>query len=112
MKVNLFTLVIALLIGGLTFYGFYVLADNLPASILGSVLCTLFLALSIGTNVPEYPRSSMMFKVLSGLLFVILLIANLVFTTLKMSDTVFIITNGLVAAIGGIGLHFIYKSEQ
>lgn len=112
MKVNLFILIIALLIGGLTFYGFYAMDDNLLTSILGSALCTLFLVLSVGVNIPQYPRSSTMFNVLAGLLFVILLIANLVFTILKVSDAVFIITNGLVAAVGSIGLYFIYKSEQ
>lgn len=105
-------LIIALLIGGLIGYGFYTMEAGLPAVALGSVLCTLFLALSIGFRIPEYPRSTTMFRVLAGLLFVVLLIADLVFIALKLSDAVFIITNGLVAATGSTGLYFIYKSEQ
>lgn len=112
MKANLFMLAIALLIGGLIFYGFYAMEASLPAAILSSVLCTLFLVLSIGFSIPGYPRSTTMFRVLAGVLFVVLLIADLAFITLKLSDAVFIMTNGLVAAIGSIGLYFIYKSEQ
>lgn len=112
MKVNVFLLIVALVIGGLLFYGFHALDTSLLFSIPGAVLCTVFLITSMSLSLPESPRSSLMFRTLGGILFMVLLIADLIFIRLEVSEAVFIVTNGLVAAIGATGMHFIYKSEQ
>lgn len=112
MKVNIFTLIVALIVGGLLLYGFYSMTGNYCLPILGAVFCTLFLIVTMSISLPGYPRSSATFKTLSGILFFLLLIANLVFFQITVPISVFVITNGLIAAIGATGLHHIYKSKQ
>lgn len=112
MKVNIFTLIVALIVGGLLFYGFYTMAGSYCLPILGAVLCTLFLVVTMSISLPGYPRSSTMFKTLSGILFLLLLIADIIFFRMTVPISVFVITNGLIAAIGATGLHHIYKSKQ
>lgn len=112
MKVNLFMLVIALIIGGLILYGFHALEATWLFSIIGAIICTLLLIASISIHLPEHPRSSLMFRTLSGILFFVLLVADIIFIEMKISEALFILTNGIVVASGAIGLHFIYKSEQ
>lgn len=112
MKVNLFTLIIALIIGGLFGYGFYPMANPHWLAILGAVLCTLLLIATMSISLPEYPRSSVMFKTLSGSLFTVLLVTDIIFFWISVSMPVFVITNGLITAIGATGLHLIYKSKR
>lgn len=112
MRINLFTLIVALVVGGLLGYGFYSMTDTKWLAILGAVLCTLLLVATMSVHLPGYPRSSVMFKTLSGILFLILLIADTIFFRITVPMSVFVITNGLITAIGATGLHLIYKSKR
>lgn len=105
-------LVVALIIGGLIFYGFHALEATWLFSTLGAAICTLLLIASISIHLPEHPRTSLLFRTVSGILFFVLIVADIIFIEMKISEALFIVTNGLVVATGAIGLHFIYKSEQ
>lgn len=112
MKLNVFMLVIALIVGGLIFYGLFSYSDRILLSSGSAVLCGAALLMSFGVEIVDRPRSTTMFRVLGGLLFLAFLIVDLLCLWLAASDAKFIILNGIIGVIGAIGLYLVYNSKQ
>lgn len=112
MKLNVFMLIIALIVGALIFYGFYSGTDRILLSVGSAVVCAVSLALALGTDIVDYPRTTTMFRVVAGLLFFAFLILDLLFWWFEVADAKFIIFNGILAVIGAVGLYTIGKSRQ
>lgn len=112
MKANPFMIIISVFIGSLIFYGFYSSSDSLFLSLAGALLTTAALAFTLGINIVDRPRGTVMFKVLACIMFIILLAVNTLFIWLRVTEGTSIVTNGLLGAGGAIGLYLIYKSDQ
>ena len=100
MKINFFLLFIALAICGLVFFGFYNWTDNnLLYTSVSAGVSLFFLVPTIALTWPEHPRGTTMAKVLSGLVFVVALVANILLARYEVSSTTFIIVNGALFCI-------------
>lgn len=112
MKLNIFMLVIALIVGGLIFYGLFSGSDRMLLSSISAILCGVALLMSFGVEIVGRPRSTTMFRTLAGLLFLAFLIVDLLCFWLAASDIKFIMLNGVIGVVGAIGLYLVYSSKQ
>ena len=110
MRVNLFLLVIALLIGGLIYYCFYVFGQNPSLIVLEAGTCTLALIAAMGIRLKDAPRETAMFKTGAILWFLLLLIVNSLLLILNAGKEAVVILNGLLTLGGVLVLYFIYQS--
>ena len=100
MKVNFFMLFIALVLCGLIFFGFYKWTDyDALYTWVSSVASLFFLVPALALKVADYPRGSTMMKVFSFVIFVVMLIANILFAKYEVSSTLYVIVNGALFCI-------------
>lgn len=100
MKVNFFMLFITLALCGLIFFGFYKWTNyDVLYTWVSSVTALCFLTPVLALKSDDSPRSMTMTKVFSSVVLVIMLIVNILFVKYQVSDTAFIIVNGVVLCI-------------
>ena len=113
MKLNLFLSCIALVVSGLVFYGIYeVNSDKLIFPITATVVSAILLVLTMGISFKDYPRSTVMMKISTGIFWTIALVMNILFVVYDASNVVLIIANALLLSIGASLVYGISKSKQ
>ena|GEM_PF-4849355 len=107
-------IIISLAIAGLIFFGFYKWYDPNDLLFLIGTTAISFILLAAATSVsyPETPRTGVMIKVVSSVFFLIILPADILMAAFKMSDTTFIITNGLALCIWATTVYAIGRARQ
>lgn len=102
MKVNLVNSLIATAFAGLLAYGCYALCDHSEVQLLITIASFVqFAVLGLGTMAVSLPegRSTVMFRILSGVFFGIAITSNLIFACFNFKVPLYIILNGLVLLI-------------
>lgn len=100
MKVNFFLFIITLVLCGLIFYGFYEWSDgNWLYTIVSAVASLIFLTPTLALKMTDYPRGTVMAKTFSAIIFIVMLVANILFVEYEVSNAVYIITNGVLFCI-------------
>lgn len=100
MKVNFFMLFISLALCGLVFFGSYEWTEGSALyAWVSSVASLFFLTPALALQLPDYPRRTVMTKIISSAIFVIMLIANILFAKYEVSNYIYIITNGVAFCI-------------
>ena len=115
MKVNLVYLIIGLVISALIAFGFYSFYDgnNKMLLVIGSMIfLSVTLTLSFAVKIKERPRSTTLIRTVSGIMFFIGLIANIVFSLVVFNKDWYIILIGLILMIYSLILYTLVKSKQ
>lgn len=112
MKINLFLSIIALLLGGLIFYGFYNFGQDLPINAVEAGICTIALIPAMGIRLKNCPRETTMFKTFSILWFFLLFVINSLFVVFNAGISTLVILNGLIFIGGILVLYFIYNTTH
>lgn len=112
MKANIFLIICAVLCGVLIYFaqGSFETIDY--TAVVSSVSLTIPLILLLGISFPAIPRTTVVFKVISSLLFFTLLSVNIVFNFIDISQKGYMISNGLVLLIGMIILYVVTREKQ
>ena len=113
MKVNLFQTIIALAIGALISYGFYIFNESDNSIILGLVDFLIFstsLIFLIGTNF-ELITVKVNVKVASGIFFITAMISSLLFTHLNFIASICVISYAIMYLVYILLLYFINKQK-
>lgn len=113
MKVNLFQTIIALAIGALISYGFYIFNESDNSIILGLVDFLIFstsLIFLLGTNF-ELITVKVNVKVASGIFFIIAMISSLLFTHLNFIASICVISYAIMYLLYILLLYFINKQK-
>lgn len=115
MKLNLVNSLIAAAISALVAYGCYAICDYKEVQLLITIASFVqFLVLSIGTFAVSLSesRSTVMFRILSGVFFGIALISNLTFAFFDFNVPTYIILNGIVLLIYLLSATGIGRAKQ
>ena len=112
MKTNVFLTILAILLGALIFYAFYISTDSLLRSGIISATCTLSLIGWMGLSLKDSPRSTVMFKMTAGTFFFIFLVMNICFVWLTVSLPVLIIANSVLFILELIVLYAVVKAGE
>lgn len=115
MKINLVNSLIAAAMSALIAYGCYAICDYKEGQLLITIASFVqFLVLSIGTIAVSLPegRSTVMFRILSGVFFGIAVISNLIFACFEFNKPLYIILNGVVLLIYLLSATGIARSKQ
>lgn len=112
MKINPFLSVLALLLCGLVFYGFYAAADELVYSITAGVASLFSLIPAMGLYFENSSRMSVMFKAAAWSMFFIFLVVNICFVWLLVNTHATIIANGVLLVIELLVLYGISRAAQ
>ena len=113
MKVNLFQTIIALAIGALISYGFYIFNESDNSIILGLVDFLIFstsLIFLLGTNF-ELITVKVNVKVASGIFFIAAMISSLLFTHLNFIASICFISYAIMYLVYILLLYFIKKQK-
>lgn len=113
MKVNLFQTIIALAIGALISYGFYIFNESDNSIILGLVDFLIFstsLIFLLGTNF-ELITVKVNVKVASGIFFITAMISSLLFTHLNFIASICVISYAIMYLLYILLLYFINKQK-
>jgi hypothetical protein len=113
MKVNLFQTIIALAIGALISYGFYIFNESDNSIILGLVDFLIFstsLIFLLGTNF-ELITVKVNVKVASGIFFIAAMISSLLFTHLNFIASICVISYAIMYLVYILLLYFINKQK-
>ena len=113
MKVNLFQTIIALAIGALISYGFYIFNESDNSIILGLVDILIFstsLIFLLGTNF-ELITVKVNVKVASGIFFITAMISSLLFTHLNFIASICVIYYAIMYLVYILLLYFINKQK-
>ena len=113
MKVNLFQTIIALAIGALISYGFYIFNESDNSIILGLVDFLIFstsLIFLLGTNF-ELITVKVNVKVASGIFFITAMISSLLFTHLNFIESICVISYAIMYLLYILLLYFINKQK-
>ena len=113
MKVNLFQTIIALAIGGLISYGFFIFNESDNNLILGLVDFLIFstsLIFLLGTNF-ELITVKVNVKVASGIFFITAMISSLLFTHLNFIASICVISYAIMYLLYILLLYFINKQK-
>lgn len=113
MKVNLFQTIIALAIGALISYGFYIFNESDNSIILGLVDFLIFstsLIFLLGTNF-ELITVKVNVKVASGIFFITAMISSLLFTHLNFIASICVISYAIMYLGYILLLYFINKQK-
>lgn len=113
MKVNLFQTIIALAIGALISYGFYIFNESDNSIILGLVDFLIFstsLIFLLGTNF-ELITVKVNVKVASGIFFITAMISSLLFTHLNFIASICVISYAIMYLVYILLLYFINKQK-
>ena len=113
MKVNLFQTIIALAIGALISYGFYIFNESDNNLILGLVDFLIFstsLIFLLGTNF-ELITVKVNVKVASGIFFITAMISSLLFTHLNFIASICVISYAIMYLLYILLLYFINKQK-
>ncbi|HKK42325.1 MAG TPA: hypothetical protein VJ963_07950 [Bacteroidales bacterium] len=115
MKINIVYSFIALAISGLIAYGFYSFYDGDNRSLL-IIACflllfiSLFMALSV--KLKGYSRTTSLLRVISGIMFGIFLITNIIFSLTSLNKDWYIIICGLMLLIYTIIVYSLVRAKQ
>lgn len=115
MKLNIVNTLVATATSALIAYGCYAICDYEEVQLLVTIAAFVqFLILSIGTIAVSLPegRSTIMFRILSGVFFGIAVISNLIFACFDFSVPLYIILNGIVLLIYILSALGIARSQQ
>jgi len=115
MKVNIINSLIAAALSALIAYGCYALCDHENLQLLVSIASGVqFLVLSMGTLAVSLSesRSTVMFRILSGVFFGVAIISNLIFACFDFNIPFYIILNGVILLIYLISALGIARSKQ
>lgn len=115
MKVDIIYAVIAAAISALIAYGCYAICDYEEVQLLITIASGVqFLILSLGTIAVSLTesRSTVMFRILSGVFFGIAVISNLIFACFEFNKPLYIILNGIVLLIYILSALGIARSQQ
>ena len=113
MKVNLFQTIIALAIGALISYGFYIFNESDNSIILGLVDFLIFstsLIFLLGTNF-ELITVKVNVKVASGIFFITAMISSLLFTHLNFIASICVVSYAIMYLLYILLLYFINKQK-
>ena len=113
MKLNLFQTIIALAIGALISYGFYIFNESDNSIILGLVDFLIFstsLIFLLGTNF-ELITVKVNVKVASGIFFITAMISSLLFTHLNFIASICVISYAIMYLVYILLLYFIKKQK-
>lgn len=112
MKINPVLTILALLLGGLIFYGFYAASEEVLTSAIAGAMAIFSLIPAMGISFEDAPRMSVMFKTAAGVFFAVLLILNICLVWLTANCHVTIILNGIIFIIDLLVLYGIGKSKS
>lgn len=113
MKIDFFMLFISLALCGLVFFGFYEGTDcHALYTWVSAVASFFFLTPALALKWPEYPRGTIMTKVFSAAIFAIMLIVNILLAKYEISNTIYIIANGVLFCIWAAICYGITRAKQ
>jgi hypothetical protein len=115
MKVNIVNSLVAAAFSALIAYGCYALCDYKEVQLLVTIAAFVqFLVLGLGTMAVSLPegRSTVMFRILSGVFFGIAVISNLTFACFNFNVPLYIILNGVVLLIYILSALGIARAKQ
>jgi hypothetical protein len=115
MKVNLINSLIAAAMSALIAYGCYAICDYEEVQLLITIASFVqFLVLSIGTIAVSLPesRSTVMFRILSGVFFGVATISNIAFAFFDFNVPTYIILNGVILLIYLLSALGIARAKQ
>ena len=115
MKVNIVNSLVAAAFAALIAYGCYALCDYKEVQLLVTIAAFVqFLVLGLGTLAVSLPegRSTVMFRILSGVFFGIAVISNLTFACFNFNVPLYIILNGVVLLIYILSALGIARAKQ
>lgn len=114
MKINFVQTIIAIAISLLIAYGFYSFHDSENKILLSAgsfVFLATTLVMAIGASF-ELQRTTTNIRVVSGILFTIAFISNIIFTFINFSVKSYIIINGLLLLVFILIAYSIYTAKQ
>lgn len=113
MRINFFMLLIALLLCGLIFFGFYQwTGGNMLYTCVSSAVSLFFLVPPLALRSEDSARGNAMANVFSSTIFVLMLIANVLFARYEASTTLFVLVNGVLFCIWAAVYYGITKAKQ
>ena len=115
MKVNLVNSLIAAAFAGLLAYGCYALCDHSGVQLLVTIASFVqFAVLGLGTMAVSLSegRSTVMFRILSGIFFGIAVISNLTFACFDFNVPLYVILNGVVLLVYLLSALGIARAKQ
>jgi hypothetical protein len=115
MKVNLVYVIIGLAISALIAFGFYSFHEgsNKMLLVIGSMIfMSITLTLSFAVKINERPRSTVLIRTVSGIMFFVGLVANISFSLIKFEKDWYIIIIGLILLIYCLILYTLVRSKQ
>ncbi len=114
MKINLVQTIIAIAISLLIAYALYNFHDSENKILLGAgsfVFIAVTLIFTFGISF-EKSRATTNIRVVSGIFFAIALISNLIFTFIKFSIPIYVITNGILLLVFILIAYSLNKAKQ
>jgi hypothetical protein len=114
MKVDLFQTIIAIAIGALISYGFYIFNEsdnNIIFSMVSFVILSTSLIFLLGTNF-ELTRTATKIRVVSGVFFVLAMISNLLFTFINFTILSIVITYGFIFLVYISVMYSLYTNKK
>lgn len=115
MKVNIVYVLIALALSALIAFGFYSFyeGENQSLLVIGSmVFMCLTLIMSLAVEIKNRTRITALLKTVSGIMFFVGLIINIVFSFINFSKDWYIIIIGLILMIYCLIVYSLLKSKQ
>lgn len=103
---------ISLVVCGLIFFGFYKWDGDLLIAIGSALVSLLTLSTSFALSSKDGSRGVVMARVISGIIFMTMMIVNILFAMYDASSTTYIITNGLALCLWAIMFYGIVRSRQ
>lgn len=112
MKVNIFMTILALAASALVGYAFYASGCTTLHTVVSTVLFAIFLEMGLGLSVKEDPRTSILLKVTSFIFLIAALVLDIILIALAVSQSTFIIANGLFAVVAALVFYNLYNTKQ
>jgi hypothetical protein len=115
MKINFIYFLIALAISGLIAFGFYSFyeGDNKILLVTSSLIfLSLTLMLSLAVTIKDRTRVTVLVRTVSGIMFFVGLITNLIFSFFEFNKDWYIIIIGLILIIYSLVVYSLLKSKQ
>lgn len=105
---------VSLIAAGLIFYGFYKwhMPESLLFSIGSAAVAFIMLLCTMAISFSKSPRSSVMFKTVSAIFFIVMLVVDIFMSSDKSGETTFIIVNGLAICLWLVITYGIARSKQ
>lgn len=112
MKINVFMTILALVASALVGYAFYISGCSALQIGVSTALFAIFLEIGIGISIERYPRTSILLKVTSLIFLIAALVLDIILIALAVSQSTFIIANGLFAVVAALVFYNLYNTKQ